>query len=298
MNIKDYRYILSIGDLGSISRAAEHLYITQSALTRFLQRVEADVGTPLFYRQSKALHLTAAGTLYLERAREIVRLDYEMGDEIKQMITDAHAHLRVGFTVGRAGHVLGSMLPAFFEKLPQVRVTTVFHMMTELLDMLEHKRLDLVFGGSGLKSPQYKYTALGKTHFVLVVQAGSEIARRGRVLEGFPYPVVGRESWEDERFIVPYTGTNSQRLLSDLLQKEGISPQIRLQLPDVNSCMAAVEQGLGISMLWSTPKNDAKIEYLCMREFGLLEQEYYAVMRKDVVPTPPMKRMIEAFSQK
>ena len=297
MNIKDYRYILAIGDLGSISRAAEHLYITQSALTRFLQRVEAEVGTPLFYRQSKQLHLTAAGAVYLERAREIVRLDDEMGDEIKQMIADAHAHLRVGFTIGRAGYVLRGMLPAFFEKLPHVKVTTVFHMMSELLDMLEGKKLDLVFGNSGAKSPQFKYTALGKAHFVLVVRAGSEIARKGRVVEGFPYPVVDRESWQDELFVVPYAGTNSWRITRDLLQKEGISPRIRLQLPDVNSCMTAVEQGLGISMLWSTPKNDTRVEYLCIREFGVLEQDYYAVMRKDVSPTPPMRRMIEAFRQ-
>ena len=49
MNVKDYRYIVEIAEQKSISKAAAVLYITQSALTRFLQRVEEELGAALFF---------------------------------------------------------------------------------------------------------------------------------------------------------------------------------------------------------------------------------------------------------
>ena len=48
MNIKDYEYIYEIARQGSISKAAEKLYITQGALTKYLQRLENELSTPLF----------------------------------------------------------------------------------------------------------------------------------------------------------------------------------------------------------------------------------------------------------
>ena len=53
MNVKDYEYIVEIARQKSLSEAANRLCITQSALTKFLQRVEAQLGTPLFNRIGK-----------------------------------------------------------------------------------------------------------------------------------------------------------------------------------------------------------------------------------------------------
>ena len=61
MNIKDYEYIVEIAACTSLTEAANRLCITQSALTKFLQRVEAEVGTPLFRRIGKRFVLTPVG---------------------------------------------------------------------------------------------------------------------------------------------------------------------------------------------------------------------------------------------
>jgi len=50
MNIKDYEYVYEIARQKSVSKAAEKLYITQSALTKYLQRLENELSTPLFFR--------------------------------------------------------------------------------------------------------------------------------------------------------------------------------------------------------------------------------------------------------
>ena len=57
MNIKDYRYIVEIAEQESISKAAAVLYITQSALTKFLQRIEEELGASAVYPGAGAFHL-------------------------------------------------------------------------------------------------------------------------------------------------------------------------------------------------------------------------------------------------
>ena len=85
MNVKDYEYIVEIARQKSLSEAANRLCITQSALTKFLQRVEAQLGTPLFNRIGKRFVLTAIGQMYVNKGLEIMRLDQEMEDELAKM---------------------------------------------------------------------------------------------------------------------------------------------------------------------------------------------------------------------
>ena len=61
MDVRDYEYIVAIADQGSVTRAAEQLFITQPALTKFLQRIEKELGLALFVRKGKQFILTEAG---------------------------------------------------------------------------------------------------------------------------------------------------------------------------------------------------------------------------------------------
>ncbi|XBX17400.1 LysR family transcriptional regulator [Enterocloster clostridioformis] len=61
MDVRDYEYIVAIADQGSVTRAAEQLFITQPALTKFLQGIEKELGHALFVRKGKQFILTEAG---------------------------------------------------------------------------------------------------------------------------------------------------------------------------------------------------------------------------------------------
>ena len=74
MNFKDIRYILAISEAGTISDAAQRLGLTQSSLSRFLQRLEREYNLQLFDRSSKRLEPTEAGMKYLDSARQMLPL--------------------------------------------------------------------------------------------------------------------------------------------------------------------------------------------------------------------------------
>ena len=84
MDIRDYEYIVAIAEKGGISKAADHLFITQSALTKFLQRTEQKLGMELFVRKGKQFLLTEAGQRYVEIGRAIMNLDHQLAEQLQR----------------------------------------------------------------------------------------------------------------------------------------------------------------------------------------------------------------------
>ena len=85
METKLMEYILSIAKHRSISRAAEELYLTQSALNQQLLKLERELGAPLFIRTRNHWELTDIGELYIENAKEILQIKRQTYKQIEDM---------------------------------------------------------------------------------------------------------------------------------------------------------------------------------------------------------------------
>ena len=75
MDLKELNYIVVIADEGSISRAADKLYMAQSSLSQFLFQYEAELGAKLFVRTARGVRPTSAGEVFIDHARQIL-MDY------------------------------------------------------------------------------------------------------------------------------------------------------------------------------------------------------------------------------
>ena len=74
MDTRQMEYIIQISEERSITKAAEKLFITQSALNQQLLRLEKELGAPLFHRSKVDMRPTEIGQVYLDNAREILRI--------------------------------------------------------------------------------------------------------------------------------------------------------------------------------------------------------------------------------
>lgn len=74
MDLRQLENIIRINEERSITKAAEKLFITQSALNQQLQKLEAELGTPLFVRTRSDWRPTPAGEVYLDAARQILNI--------------------------------------------------------------------------------------------------------------------------------------------------------------------------------------------------------------------------------
>lgn len=77
MNLKEQTYVCVLAECGNITKAADRLYISQPALSIYINNLEKSLGTKLFERAGKRFVLTPAGELYVEKARKMLELKKE-----------------------------------------------------------------------------------------------------------------------------------------------------------------------------------------------------------------------------
>ena len=122
MDLKQIEYIVKIDDEHSITRAAEKLFVTQSALNQQLLRLEKELGAPLFHRSKVDMRPTEIGQVYLDNAREILRIKQRTYNLINDMTDAKKGRLSIGFTPGRGSEMFTHVYPSFHQAYPNVIV--------------------------------------------------------------------------------------------------------------------------------------------------------------------------------
>jgi len=164
MDIRDYEYIVAIAEHGSISRAAQQLFITQSALTRFLQRTEKQTGVPLFLRRGNQFLLTEAGRQYVETGRVIMHLDRQLADKLAEEQRIHKSLIRISYSMGRSDDFIGTVFPQFFERFPDVEIKARGDTSRKSMMALQNGDMDLVVVTNVEKIPGYHYIPVQKSY--------------------------------------------------------------------------------------------------------------------------------------
>lgn len=122
MTTRELLYIKTIADEGSMTRAAQKLFITQPSLSHCVMNIEQQLGTRLFTRTSGGLVLTYAGEKYYRMACEVLRVYAAFESEISEERALAQGRVTVGITNYLATTHLPRMLPAFHREHPGIEV--------------------------------------------------------------------------------------------------------------------------------------------------------------------------------
>ncbi len=180
---------LVVARTGNMTRAAGELHLSQSALSRSLQRLEDQVGQALFVRQPRAMVLTETGELLVGRAREILKLVEETCVELSEV--GRRGRVRLGAIPTIAPYFLPRVLASFAAAQPEVAVTVQEDTTDQLMRRCLHGEVDLAvvalpIGGRGLE-----VEPLFSEELYLVVPpghplAGAEDVTAG-VVGGFPF---------------------------------------------------------------------------------------------------------------
>ena len=120
MNLKELEYIVKIADEHSLTRAAERLGITSSALNQQLLRLERELGLPLFFRARSGWQPTLAGEVYLDTAREMLQMKQITYHRLQDIADPDRGSLSIGLDPERGGALLAAVGPAFRRESPQI----------------------------------------------------------------------------------------------------------------------------------------------------------------------------------
>ena len=287
MNTKQIEYFLAVAEELSFTRAAEKMYVSQTAVTQQIQSLEELMDVKLFRRTKKKVELTPAGQIFQTE-----------GQEILKHIEDAFAHARsasegmtgsldIGFT-NYAGSILGSTLQEFRGCYPNIQMYFKAYNPSVLLDRLKTGELDLIF------SPIFDPSV----YEGCFVQAIEQISLM--VILPSTHPLAGkhhltRKDVLHENLILactPDSKIGEDRLITDSFLKAGHHPKIVDKIEDIETILLMVNVNMGISILPSyinLPVSNNRRIVAIPYEPG--ERATYAAVCLEKNEKPALKRM-------
>ena len=121
MELKEVQYILAIAECGSLSKAAQHLYVAQSSLSQFLKNYEAQSGYTLFIRTPQGLKPTCEGALYIHTARQIMRMQNNLNNQLMELSGLQRGKVCFSLSSFRSPYLLPLVLPPSAGNTPMSR---------------------------------------------------------------------------------------------------------------------------------------------------------------------------------
>lgn len=124
MELRQLRAFLVVATVGHFGQAADHLNLTQPALTQRVQALERELGVRLFERNAREVRLTAAGKLLLPHAQRLVEIDDEALRELKDYRAGTTGQVRIAYHSAGDSALAGSIIAEYRRRYPAVDVQT------------------------------------------------------------------------------------------------------------------------------------------------------------------------------
>lgn len=177
MELEQLRQLTAISEAGTLSAAAARLHISQPALSRSMQRLEAELGQPLFDRTKNRMHLNEAGELAVERAREVLRAADGMVTAVREYGRRQRT-LRIGSCTPAPTWML---VPLLMEGFPDTIVSPELMAVDAIETALRNGGIDIAvlpyeFGDAGFES-----VSLMMERLLVNVPADHPLAGRGEI---------------------------------------------------------------------------------------------------------------------
>lgn len=142
--LKPFEYVIAVATHESVSAAAEELGIAQSSLSRYLMKLERELGVEFFDRSALPLQLTEAGKCYVTTGQKMLDLNRQMMKQLADIKSDREQTIHIGIGPSRAPAIIPRILREFGRKHPKVRVSTEETRTAQLAEQLGNGQLDLI----------------------------------------------------------------------------------------------------------------------------------------------------------
>ena len=259
MEIHQLTYFVAVAETGSFSRAAERCNIAQPSLSQQIQKLEQELGEPLFDRLPRRVVLTDAGRSLLPRAANILAELRDIKQAMQQETDFNHGLLNVGFIPTIAPFVLPRVIQRFSHDFPQAHLV-VHEGLTEVLvrDLVDGK-LDVGITSMPIHNRLIRTQELLSEPLLVGSSKTNDIITHAKI---------GVKELDDLPFIV----LNEMHCLGEQVQSFCYQQNLELkivcnttQLSTVQNCIAA---GLGISLVPRALAIDDKTGQISYRELN------------------------------
>lgn len=274
MTITQVTYALEAASCRSISRAADRLYISQSALSQQIAKLEQELGYPLFTRSLYGLELTAAGERFCEEGRPLLESWNAFHRAVQAGSPTARQQLRIGMGSRVYSNGLFPEILSFFDERPELEVSFVTEAGSDFLSALHQQSIDLALD----VLPSEDYLASRREFFSCPL-----IREPQCVLMAENDPLAGRESLslselQGATMMSGLERSTEARHLHALCRDSGITLNRIYRSDGIGTVMNLVRAGRGVVLgpksfadyyqvaaVPLMPKSEASLHFICLQ---------------------------------
>jgi DNA-binding transcriptional LysR family regulator len=224
-------------------RAAVRLHMAQSPLSQVIRRLEKEIGTPLFDRNTRTVSLTAAGHALLPHAYRVLE-ELDLAKQAAVASAGAvYGSLSIGFTGALNHRTLPPLTRAVRQRYPDVTLTLMGRVMTrEGVEQVESGALDLSFVGLPLEPTRLRTRLIGREPFGAVVPSDHRLAGEQQIDLA--------ELAEDGFITTPArAGSALQDAAMRACVDAGFRPRIVQEITDPYMILTLVSAGVGVALM-------------------------------------------------
>lgn len=244
MELRQLEYVVAIADAGSFTAAGRHCHVAQSALSRQVAQLEAELGVRLFHRTTREVRLTGAGDAFLPAARRVLSEAARARAEVGHAADGSRGQIRLGATQTASGSLnLAGLLGEFRRVFPEVTVTITAGPRQELVAAVADGDLDMALAAEGDQAPagtRFR-PLLADEPLLAVVAPDDPLARRRRVSLA---EIADRGPCVEFR-----PGTELRRRIDAAFQSAGLSRVIAFELGQLTEMVRFARAGLGTAIV-------------------------------------------------
>lgn len=286
LEIRHLQTLIALADTGTLAKAADRLFVTQSALSHQLKALEVHYSTALFERNTKPLRFTQAGTRLLALARKVVALAADAEREVAQWVSGNSGELRVAVECHTCFDWLMPAMDAFRDHWPEVELDLISGFQTEPIALVEGGSADFaVIHDEPASRPGIVTEHLFSYETLAILSPKHPLARK---------PYLQPKDFKSEILISYPVDDQMLDVVRHFLAPAKVKPQ-RRNVELTAAILQLVASGRGIAALpeWSV-KSYLDRGYVIGKSLGAngLECELHAAMPESLAEKPYMRDFV------
>ena len=242
MLLKQIQYFMAVAQTRHFTRASEQMYVSQSALSQQITKLENDMGVTLINRLSHPIELTKAGEEFAKYGADVLTAVENLQEHMQTWQSTGRSTLHIGMITGLGNLPLADILAKFNTEHSDIKLTLATQLSKALCEQLEDGTIDLAIIAAPRDIEKYNFNIipLQQDPFVVILPAGHPMAKN---------KVFDLAKASKERFIFPTKPNVSLDVFMEECKAAGFEPNIASFANDPGRRIDMVEAGLGIALI-------------------------------------------------
>lgn len=240
MELRQIQYFIEVAKREHVTEAALALHVAQSAVSRQIANLEAELGVDLFIREGRQVKLTHIGKIFLEHMEVAMKVIENAKREVEEYLDPNRGLVRIGYPSSLASYILPTVISAFREQYPSVRFSLKQGSYRYLVEAVINGSIDMALLGPLPNDDKVEGEILFHEEFVAILPSQHPLAKEKKIT---------LNQLQEDSFVLFPEGYVLRNLIVKVCKEQGFYPRVSFEGKDIDAIKGLVSAGLGVSII-------------------------------------------------